>query len=185
MVAGSIPMKNSRNERGIISSLTPPSVFLIRREKERHLARLHTPRSRGGLTGRSPPTPGRTCNNNCPIAVCCIIFLYFSPACGSVFFFYRRFMGFPVFIDIDSPSMTGILLLYYGLFYGSSGGWVSLPTGAIGVRARAGSGVTTSVSACGIGSWVSIHTTYLERRGHGRPPPLPPYTINWTVTLSS
>ena len=83
-------------------------------------------------------------------------------------------MGFPVFIDIDSPSMTGILLLYYGLFYGSSGGWVSLPAGAIGVRARAGSGVTTSVSACGIGSWVSIRTTYPERRGHGRPPPLPP-----------
>ena len=51
-------------------------------------------------------------------------------------FFYRRFMGFPVFIDIDSPSMTGILLLYYGLFYGSSGGWVSLPAGAIGARAR-------------------------------------------------
>ena len=51
-------------------------------------------------------------------------------------FFYRRFTGFPVFIDIDSPSMTGSLLLYYGLFYGSSGGWVSLPAGAIGVRAR-------------------------------------------------
>ena len=40
--------------------------------------------------------------------------------------------------------------------------------------ARAGSGVTTSVSALGIGSWVSIRTTYPERRGHGRPPPLPP-----------
>ena len=41
-------------------------------------------------------------------------------------------------------------------------------------HARAGSGVTTSVSALGIGSWVSIRTTYPERRGHGRPPPLPP-----------
>ena len=28
---------------------TPPSAFLIRREKERHFARLHTPRSRGGV----------------------------------------------------------------------------------------------------------------------------------------
>ena len=61
--------------------------------------------------------------------------LLLSPMSVSVFF-YRRFMGFPVFIDIGSPSMTGILLLYYGLFYGSSGGWVSLPAGAIGVRAR-------------------------------------------------
>ena len=52
------------------------------------------------------------------------------------YFFYRRFTGFPVFIDIDPPSMAGILLLYYGLFYGSSGGWVSLPAGAIGARAR-------------------------------------------------
>ena len=43
-------------------------------------------------------------------------------------------------------------------------------------HARAGSGVTctTSVSALGIGSWVSFHTTYPERRGQGRPPPLPP-----------
>ena len=60
MVAGSIPMKNSRNGREGLSSVHPPSVFLVRREKERHLARLHTPRSRGGLTGRPPPTPGRT-----------------------------------------------------------------------------------------------------------------------------
>ena len=52
--------ENRRNERGILSSVTRPSVFLIRREKERHLARLHTPRSRGDVTGRSPPTPGRT-----------------------------------------------------------------------------------------------------------------------------
>ena len=60
MVAGSIPMKNSRNGTEVISSLHPPSVFLIRREKERHLARLHTPRSRGFVTGRAGLTPGRT-----------------------------------------------------------------------------------------------------------------------------
>ena len=52
--------ENRRNERGMLSSVTRPSVFLIRREKERHLARLHTPRSRGDVTGGSPPTPGRT-----------------------------------------------------------------------------------------------------------------------------
>ena len=33
MVAGSIPMKNSRNGTEGISSFHPPSVFLIRREK--------------------------------------------------------------------------------------------------------------------------------------------------------
>ena len=62
MVAGSIPMKNSRNGREGLSSVHPPSVFLIRREKERHLARLHTPRSRGFVTGRASLTPGRTSN---------------------------------------------------------------------------------------------------------------------------
>ena len=53
-------MKNSRNGTEGISSFHPPSVFLIRREKERHLARLHTPRSRGFVTGRASLTPGRT-----------------------------------------------------------------------------------------------------------------------------
>ena len=95
------------------------------------------------LTSCSRLCSSRHINLHCPMSfyLRALSFLTFVTRafsflrCRFLYFFYRRFMGFPVFIDIDSPSMTGILLLYYGLFYGSSGGWVSLPAGAIGVHA--------------------------------------------------
>ena len=51
--------------------------------------------------------------------------------------------------------------------------------------ARAGSGVTTSISALGIGSWVSIRTTYPERRGHGRMVDRPHYHPHAPLLLTA
>ena len=99
--------------------------------------------------------------------------LLLSPMSVSVFFFTDDLWVFQ-FLSTSTHLLwlvSSFSTMAYSMAHLAAGSLCLLePSG----YARAGSGVTTSVSALGIGSWVSIRTTYPERRGHGRPPPLPP-----------